>query len=162
MKMQNKEVSDTKRSSAMNSQKDENMLIDSLNGLLANQYVVFTKTLNYHWNLIGLQFYSIHTLLGTQYQELLQMMDELAERIRFLGGQPVGTVKGLSETATLSEKGGPVPDIVHILTSLSQSHEGIDEEIQGIYDIESLKRDRVSEDLMINLQKRHQKIIWIE
>lgn len=144
----------------MDAPPETNELIDSLNGLLANQYVVFTKTLNFHWNLIGLQFYSLHTLLGEQYRQILEMMDDLAERIRFLGGQPVGTVHDLAQMATLSEKSSSF-DIQHVLKGLSDAHENVDRELQGLFEIEELTRDRVSEDLIIQLQRNHQKMIWM-
>jgi starvation-inducible DNA-binding protein len=70
-------------------------IVECLNAVLANEYSLFTKTLNYHWNITGPRFHSLHTFLEGQYQELLLIMDEVAERVRVLDERPISTIKGM-------------------------------------------------------------------
>ena len=135
-------------------------ITDKLNSLLANEYVVFTKTLNYHWNVVGARFYPIHVFLGDQYKELLSMMDELAERIRFLNGHPMGTVQEMEHAASVPEQPGHFPSITQMLSELCDGHERIDQQIQSILN-EGLSDDAVTEDLLIQLQGKHQTMIWM-
>src|SRR5690606_28829488 len=67
--------------------------VEHMNSLLANEFSLFTKTLNYHWNVTGPHFLAIHKFLDDHYHSLLEVMDETAERIRALGGFPIGTIK---------------------------------------------------------------------
>ncbi len=64
----------------------------TLNVLLADEYVLFTKTYNYHWNVKGSHFHDLHKMLEEQYRELLEIVDEVAERVRALGAPSFGTL----------------------------------------------------------------------
>lgn len=133
-----------------------------LNEILANQYVIFTKTLNFHWNLTGPQFYSIHVFLEEQYKELLEMMDKLAERIRYLNGRPLGTVKEMELVASVDEDPGYFPSIQRMLGELYRDHEEVNRQIEALLnDEELIEGDKVTEDVLISLGKHHQKMIWM-
>lgn len=137
-------------------------LSQDLNEILANQYVTFTKTLNFHWNLVGIQFSAVHEFLEKQYKSLLEMMDELAERIRYLHGRPLGTVKEMELVASVPEDPGHFPSIPEMLADLCQDHEEISRQIQVLLeDEERIGGDKVSEDLLMKLQGQHQKMIWM-
>ncbi|MEC9282312.1 MAG: DNA starvation/stationary phase protection protein, partial [Bdellovibrionota bacterium] len=75
--------------------------VDHLNSLLANEFSLFTKTLNYHWNITGPRFHSMHEFLDEQYHSLLEVVDEVAERIRQLDAFPNGTLKDFDKKSML-------------------------------------------------------------
>ena len=78
-------------------------IVFGLNSVLANEFSLFTKTLNYHWNITGPRFSSLHVFLGEQYNELLLMMDEVAERVRVLDERPVSTIKGMYSSMEIKD-----------------------------------------------------------
>ena len=86
--------------------KDVQEIAEFLNSLLANEYALFTKTLNYHWNVTGPRFHSLHTFLEDQYKQQLEIMDDMAERVRVLGENPIGTVKEMKDFMEMNEKNG--------------------------------------------------------
>ena len=61
-------------------------MVKILSTLLSDEYVLYTKTKNYHWNIVGPQFNDLHKFFGTQYEELDEVVDDVVERIRSLGG----------------------------------------------------------------------------
>lgn len=137
-------------------------LVEDLNDILSNEYLIFTKTLNYHWNLVGARFYSIHLFLEDQYKKLLKMMDSLAERIRYLEGHPYGTLRELSTHSSITEDPGIYSDITGMIANLTQAHTEINNQIQELLQTDGkLYGDRATEDLLIKLQQKHQVMIWM-
>lgn len=140
----------------------DQFLVQELNQLLANEYLLFTRTLNFHWNVVGPRFHSIHLFLEGQYKELLEMTDDVAERIRYLGSHPVSTLKEMREEGSLAEDPGSFPSTTNMLAELCDGHQEINGQIQEILDKDSVfKSDRGTEDLLIQLQRKHQKMIWM-
>ena len=84
-------------------------VIDLLQGVLANLSVVYSKTRNFHWNLTGPRFHTLHLFLEEQYKELGEASDEVAERIRSLGGFSIGTMQEFIDRAELKEQPGVRP-----------------------------------------------------
>jgi starvation-inducible DNA-binding protein len=74
--------------------KDRASVITMLNALLADEYVLYTKTRNYHWNVVGPQFNDLHKFFGEQYGAIDEFVDDSAERARTLGGHSVATLGG--------------------------------------------------------------------
>ncbi|MGH7873731.1 MAG: Dps family protein, partial [Candidatus Binatia bacterium] len=68
-------------------------VVEILNTLLSDEYVLYTKTRNYHWNVLGPQFNDLHKFFEEQYTELNVVVDDVAERARTLGGWAFGTLK---------------------------------------------------------------------
>src|SRR5947199_10671321 len=81
-----------------------------LNALLADEYVLYTKTRNYHWNVVGPQFNDLHRFFEAQYEALDDIVDEVAERVRSVGGQALGTLAEFAKHARLTERLGEYPD----------------------------------------------------
>src|SRR5688500_730495 len=78
-------------------------IVSILNTDLADEYVLLTKTKNYHWNVIDSRFNDHHKFLEEQYELLEEMIDELAERIRSIGGKSIGTLLEFTDETRLSE-----------------------------------------------------------
>src|SRR5437773_2986292 len=84
-------------------------VVEILNRLLSDEYVLLTKTRNYHWNVIGPQFNDLHKFFEAQYDELNEFVDEVAERARQLGGRAFGSLAEFAKTARLVEQPGASP-----------------------------------------------------
>src|SRR5919204_6315585 len=96
-----------------------------LNALLADEYLLYTKTRNYHWNVIGPQFNDLHKFFETQYEALDDIVDEVAERARSLGGRAAGTLEEFRKSARLGEDPGKVPAARDMLAGLLADHEAL-------------------------------------
>jgi len=93
-----------------------------LNGVLANEFALFTKTLNYHWNITGPKFNSMHEMLETSYKDLLTKMDSVAERVRVLGETPISTIENFNRANTLNEINGEVLSTNQMIFDLFKSN----------------------------------------
>jgi len=91
--------------------KQEKQVIEALSNLLADSYTLYLKTHNYHWNVSGPMFTTLHTLFETQYTELALAVDEIAERIRSIGAPAPGSYAQFSELTKLKEAIGVPPAI---------------------------------------------------
>src|SRR5436190_1078966 len=98
-------------------------VIGILNTLLADEYLLYTKTRNYHWNVVGPQFNDLHKFFESQYEELDDIVDEVAERARTLGGNAHGTLAEFVRRARLKEQPGKWPDAKGMLSQLLEDHE---------------------------------------
>jgi starvation-inducible DNA-binding protein len=81
---------------------------EMLNGLLSDEYVLYTKTRNCHWNVVGPNVHDLHKFCQAQYEELNDVVDSVVERVRSLGGRTEATLAGFLKRATLTE-GAPGP-----------------------------------------------------
>lgn len=138
------------------------MTIDEgLNTILADEYALFTKTLNYHWNITGPRFYSIHEFLEEQYKQLLEMIDDVAERIRTIGDQPLGTMTEFINKTHLNERPGAQPDSSTMIADLMTDHNLLCEEIRNlISDKTKAHVDPGTEDFLTGLLKKHETMAW--
>ncbi|MCK8782754.1 DNA starvation/stationary phase protection protein, partial [Rhizobium sp. NTR19] len=100
-------------------------VINLLNQDLADAYLLLVKTKKYHWDVVGPQFRSLHQLWEEHYQTLTLNIDALAERIRALGGYPVGTLEGFLKIASLKEHAGNVPTATGMVSNLVNDHEQV-------------------------------------
>ena len=91
------------------SEKNLEGVIKILSTLLADEYVLYTKARNYHWNVVGMQFNELHKFFQSLYEELNEYVDDVAERIRTLGGNAVATLKEFLELTRLKEHPGEYP-----------------------------------------------------
>ena len=84
-------------------------VVDTLNVLLADEFVLYTKTRNYHWNVMGPRFHDLHLFFEKQFGELEELMDDTAENVRQFGGFASGTMAEYVETSRLKESPGKHP-----------------------------------------------------
>lgn len=162
---------DTKKTGVSNRKAMSNMGIESrtnhtviefLNTLLADEYTLFTKTLNYHWNLTGPQFLSLHKMLEEQYRNLLDTMDDVAERVRILGSYPLSTVSEMVNERTLSEKSNEDINAQQMLSNLYEDHTNIQLHLRDYLTSEEspLEKDPATEDFLVGLLKEHEMVGW--
>lgn len=133
-----------------------------LNNLLANEYSLFTKTLSYHWNITGPRFHSLHVFLENQYKELLTLMDDVAERIRVLGDNPISRISNLANTKTLEDplNASTMSDVM--INDLFRDHLSIQEQIKSILKEEKIfKDDPGTEDFLVGVLKKHEMSSWM-
>ncbi|WP_312903171.1 Dps family protein, partial [Chryseobacterium taichungense] len=107
--------------------KNENRLAvaEILSKLLADEFVVYTKTRNAHWNVEGPDFHSMHLFFESQYQQLADLMDGVAERIRTIGHYAPGTLKEFLELTHLTEYSERTNDSKDFIKDLLADHDSI-------------------------------------
>ena len=136
-------------------------VVNCLNAVLANEYALFTKTLNYHWNITGPRFHALHVFLEGHYKELLMVMDEVAERVRVLNERPISTMKGMYSHTDLKEQ-EKVPSAETMLQNLMEDHVTIQNQIKEmVMDDKKFEHDRGSEDLLVSLLRKHETMGWM-
>src|SRR6266540_7207156 len=94
-----------------------------LNTLLADEYLLYTNTRNYHWNVVGPQFNDLHKFFEAQYNELNEIVDDVAERARALGGNALGTMTEFLKHTRLEEQASHYPDDRGMVADLLADHE---------------------------------------
>jgi starvation-inducible DNA-binding protein len=133
-----------------------------LNTLLADEYVLYTKTRNAHWNIQGQNFIALHKFFESQYDALDIIIDDVAERVRALGHFALGTMKDFVAMTRLSEHNHDFTDQKHILQALLTDHESVVRSLRK--DISSMTeeyRDLGTADFMTGLMEQHEKMSWM-
>jgi len=129
---------------------------------LADEYVLYTKTRNYHWNVVGRQFNDLHKFFESQYEALDGFVDEVAERIRQLGAKSPGTLAEFTKATRLKEHPGKQPDAKGMLSALLVDHEAVIQTLRG--DL-ATAMDRFSDagtsDFLTGLMEKHEKMAWM-
>jgi starvation-inducible DNA-binding protein len=133
-----------------------------LNALLADEFVLYTKTLNCHWNVRGMQFHSLHAFFEKLYLEQLQAADDVAERIRTVGGTALGSMTEFLKSARLKELTGPPPDPRSMIISLVADYESILGFLRdGIEAMEQEFNDPGTCNFLTELLEQHEKAAWM-
>ena len=133
-----------------------------LTTLLADEYVLYTKTRNYHWNVVGPQFNDLHKFFEAQYTELNDIVDDVAERARALGGRAIGTLVEFLKHARLKEHQGECPEAREMLANLLADHEATIHQLRA--DLETCAdthHDMGTNDFLTGLMERHEKMAWM-
>lgn len=136
-------------------------IVFSLNSVLANEFALFTKTLNYHWNVSGPRFNSLHTFLGDHYAQLLLIMDEVAERVRVLDARPLSTIKAMSTNMKIRENDDMDLSAEKMLENLSVDHQTIQSQIKEILtNKNAFEADPGSQDFFVSVLRKHEVMNW--
>jgi starvation-inducible DNA-binding protein len=131
-----------------------------LNTLLSDETVLYMKTRNYHWNVEGDNFIELHKLYEAQYTELEIIIDEIAERIRYLGHFPQGRLKDFLSTTRLAEEDYTSDQIVQLQNLLSD-HESIIMNIRKEIEVVGEEyKDAGTADFITGVMKQHEKTAW--
>lgn len=136
--------------------------IGRLNRALANVSLLTVKTKKSHWDVVGPQFMTLHKLWDEHYETLARFQDEIAERIRTLGGFPLGTLAGFLREATLEEQPGDIPNATDAVTVLLADHEHIVRDLREAIDAcDDEFNDKGSADFLTGLMEEHEKMAWM-
>lgn len=135
-------------------------VIQSLSKLLASSYTLYLKTHNFHWNVTGPMFTTLHTLFETQYTELALAVDEIAERIRTLGEKVAGTYSAFAQLSEIKEEQG-FPKADEMLNQLIKDQEVIANLAQEVIAYAEEAKDQASADLATRRLEIHQKNAWM-
>lgn len=131
-----------------------------LSKLLADTYVLYVKTQNFHWNIHGAEFYSLHKLSEEQYEELAEAADEIAERIRALGFYVDGTMEGFLKLSSITEEHDVNPKHTYI-EHLIRAHEAVIRDCRALGDLAEKHHDHATVDLMGRRLGFHEKASWM-
>ncbi|HEX5042293.1 MAG TPA: DNA starvation/stationary phase protection protein [Candidatus Polarisedimenticolaceae bacterium] len=135
-------------------------VVDELSKLLANSYTLYLKTQNYHWNVTGPMFTTLHTLFETQYTELAAAVDEVAERIRALGSFAPGSLGAFSKLAAVEEETGR-PPAKDMIRNLATDQDTVSRSARAVIEAAEKNGDQASVDLATRRQEAHQKNAWM-
>lgn len=128
--------------------------------ILADTYLLYLKTQNFHWNMLDTRFISLHKFLEKQYEELAEAVDEIAERIRMLGAHSPATMQAFLKIATLKEpKEGLTGD--QMLKMLLNDHETLIENLRKRIGQTTELEDHGTADMFIQRIRFHEKTAWM-
>lgn len=137
-------------------------VVQILSLLLADEYVLYTKTRKYHWNVTGPRFQQLHEFFKTQYTQLEVIVDDVAERIPQIGGKAVATLEEFRQLTRLEEDAGQYPDANRMLSNLLHDHETIIRSLRTDGDACADKyQDMGTNDFLIGLMEQHEKVAWM-
>ncbi|MBE9031388.1 DNA starvation/stationary phase protection protein [filamentous cyanobacterium LEGE 11480] len=137
-------------------------VIQLLNTSLADAYVLVVKTKKYHWDVVGPQFMTLHKVWQEQYETLTLNIDAYAERVRHLGGYPVGTMEGFLELATLEEHPGDLLNATTMVERLVYDHELVIRNLRLAIDKCSGDfHDEGTADFLTGLMEAHEEMAWM-
>lgn len=130
--------------------------------LLADEFILYTKTRNAHWNVEGSDFHSMHLFFESQFEQLDEIMDGVAERIRTLGHYAPATLKSFLELTHLSEYAENKNDSLGFIKELLADHESIIEFIRGnITPFAETYKDAGTSDYITGLIEKHETMAWM-
>lgn len=135
-------------------------LAEGLSGLLADTYVLYNRTQLYHWNVEGPHFRALHGLFESQYQELAEAVDVIAERIRAVGFYTPGSLPELLRSTRLRET-RVARDANEILIHLINGHQQVVHRARQLRQLADEACDDATEDLLIERIRKHEKAAWI-
>lgn len=133
-----------------------------LNGILADEFLLYTKTRNAHWNVEGPDFHAMHLFFETQYEKLDDIMDEVAERIRTLGHYAPATLKDFLKLTHLTEQMREKNDSLGFIRELLADHETIIVTMrENINRFANEYGDAGTSDFITGLMEEHEKMAWM-
>ena len=142
------------------SEEHRRKIADGLSKLLADSYMLYLKTHNYHWNVTGELFHSLHEQFEEQYTELAEAIDDIAERIRALGYRAPGTFKEFSEITSITEDTDE-PKALEMVRRLAEANETILRTRRQALGPCNEADDEASIDLITERLKLHSKTAWM-
>src|SRR5687768_5202281 len=136
--------------------------VDLLTKVLANANILYTKTRNYHWNVVSTDFKELHVLFQEHYEQMAEAIDEIAERIRMVGHKAIGTHQEFNQHGTLKEYPGEYPDAKTMVQNLLHDHEAIIRELrEDIKACEEQFNDKGTADFLSQHMQPYEKMAWM-
>lgn len=139
---------------------DRDRLAAGFSRLLADSYALYLKSQNFHWNVVGPRFQSLHTMFEEHYTELAPAIDEIAERIRSLGHPAPGGFAAFSELTSIADADG-VPEANEMVALLVEAHEATVRTARDLVAIAEEVGDAASADLATQRLQVHEKTAWM-
>lgn len=140
--------------------KERRAIAEGLSHLLADTYTLYLKTHNFHWNVTGPQFNTLHQMFMVQYTELWQALDEIAERIRALDMPAPGSYAAFAKLTSIEEETG-VPTADAMLAQLVAGHEAVARTARRVFPTAEAANDQPTADLLTQRLQVHEKTAWM-
>ena len=131
-----------------------------LSRLLADTYTLYLKTHNYHWNVVGPMFNTLHLMFETQYNELALAVDEIAERIRALGVRAPGSYREYAQLSSIAED-DDTPDAMTMIQRLVDGQEAVVRTARSVFPTAEKANDEPTADLLTQRMQVHEKTAWM-
>jgi starvation-inducible DNA-binding protein len=135
-------------------------IADGLSRALADTYTLYLKTHNFHWNVTGPMFQTLHLMFEQHYNELALAVDAIAERIRALGFPAPGTYKQFSALSSIREEDG-IPKATDMIRLLVDGHEAVARTARSVFTISDAANDQPTCDLLTQRMQIHEKTAWM-
>jgi starvation-inducible DNA-binding protein len=139
---------------------DRAAIADGLSRVLADTYTLYLKTHNFHWNVRGPLFNTLHLMFEEQYNELWMAVDLVAERIRSLGHDAPGSYREFAALTSIPEADG-VPSAVEMLRQLVEGHEAVARTARTVFPTAEEANDQPTADLLTQRLQVHEKTAWM-
>ena len=136
-------------------------IAQGLSRLLADTYTLYLTTHNFHWNVSGPMFTSLHTMFMTQYTELWNAVDPIAERIRSLGHRAPGSYAQFGELSSLPDAPKEPPKALEMVRILVEGHEAVARTARGIFPAADTASDEPTADLLTQRLAVHEQTAWM-
>ena len=140
--------------------KDRERIAAGLSRLLADTYTLYLKTHNFHWNVTGPMFQTLHLMFETQYNELALAVDLIAERIRALGFPAPGTYREFGQLTSIRESEG-VPTAKEMIGQLVEGQEAVVRTAREVFPVADEANDQPTADLLTQRMQLHEKNAWM-
>ncbi len=141
-------------------EQDRKEIAQGLSRLLADSYTLYLQTHNYHWNVTGPQFQTLHLMFEQQYNELALAVDAIAERIRALGFPAPATYAEFSELSSIEAPKG-VPAARQMIENLVKGQEAVVRTARSIFPVVDRAQDEPTADLLTQRMSIHEKTAWM-
>lgn len=142
------------------SEANRKLIANELSKLLADSYTLYLKTHNFHWNVTGPMFQTLHLMFEQQYTELATAVDLIAERIRALGVYAPGTYLEFTKLTSIKETNG-VPASKEMIAQLVDGHEAVIRTARNAFSAVEEANDEASADLLTQRMQLHEKTAWM-
>ena len=142
-------------------ERDRKAIAEGLSRLLADTYTLYLKTHNFHWNVEGPLFNTLHLMFEGQYTELATAVDLIAERIRALGFPAPGSYTAFANLATVREAGDTVPAAEEMVRQLARDQEAVAKTARSIFPTVEKANDEPTADLLTQRMQIHEKTAWM-
>jgi len=140
--------------------KDREKIAQGLSRLLADTYTLYLKTHNFHWNVTGPMFNTLHLMFEAQYNELALAVDLIAERIRALGFPAPGTYSAYAKLSSIKETQG-VPNAEKMIALLVEGQEAVVRTARAVFPMVDKANDEPTADLLTQRMQVHEKTAWM-
>jgi starvation-inducible DNA-binding protein len=143
------------------SEKDRAAIADGLGKLLADTYTLYLTTHNFHWNVTGPMFNTLHTMFMEQYTELWGAVDPIAERIRSLGHPAPGSYEQFAKLSSIADAPSAPPKAMEMVRILVDGHEAVARTARGVFPLADKAADEPTADLLTQRLTVHEQAAWM-